>query len=176
MDYNRAEKHKLDAEKIKKSTTRHLSTLQKILAFIGTCLGLITASITIYTFTHPSTKAQPAPKVVKEKVIERSTPVTNQSGSSHVKTNDSELDTKISSSTTVDNGAKTSTVDKGATTSTNDNTTASTVHSSTPSSNTVSSSSSTETVPSSEVTTNTESNNISSNATTNTVLSGNNVE
>lgn len=173
MDYNRAEKHKLDAEKIKKSTTRHLSTLQKILAFIGTCLGLITASITIYTFTHPSTKAQPAPKVVKEKVIERSTPVTNQSGPSHAKPNDSLPDTKTSLSTTVDNSAKTST---------NDNTTASTVHSSTPSSNTVPSSSPTETappaetVPSSEVTTNTESNNISSNTTTNTIPSGNNVE
>lgn len=167
MDYNRAEKHKLDAEKIKKSTTRHLSTLQKVLAFIGTCLGLITASITIYTFTHPSAKSQPAPKVIKEKVIEKSTTISNQSGPSHAKPNESVPSTKASSSTVVDNGTKYST---------NNNTSANTAHSSTPSSDTVSSSSATETVPSSETVTNTESNNISSNTTTNTVPSGNSSE
>lgn len=167
MDYNRAEKHKLDAEKIKKSTTRHLSSLQKVLAFIGTCLGLITASITIYTFTHPSAKSQPAPKVIKEKVIEKSTTISNQSGQSHAKTDNSVPDTKTSSSTVVDNGTKTSA---------NDNTSANTAHSSTQSDNTVSSSSVTETVPSSETETNTESNNISSNTTTNTVPSGNATE
>lgn len=165
MDYNRAEKHKLDAEKIKKSTTRHLSSLQKILAFIGTCLGLITASITIYTFTHPSTKSQDTPKVVKEKVIEKSAPVTNQSGPSHAKTDNSVPDTKTSSSTVVDNGTKYS--------STNTDNTA---HSSVQSNDTVPSSSATETVPSSETVSNTESNNISSNTTTNTVPSGNTTE
>lgn len=168
MEYNRAEKHKLDAEKIKKSTTRHLSTLQKILAFIGTCLGLITASITIYTFTHPSTKAQPAPKVIKEKVIEKSTTISNQSGPSHSKANESVPSTKTSSSTVVDSGPKTSSNDN--------NTSANTAHSSTPSNDTVPSSSVTETVPSSETVTNTESNNISSNTTTNTVPSGNSTE
>ena len=167
MDYNRAEKHKLDAEKIKKSTTRHLSTLQKVLAFIGTCLGLITASITIYTFTHPSAKSQPAPKVIKEKVIEKSTTISNQSGPSHAKTNDNVPDTKTSSSTVVDNGTKYST---------NSNTSANTAHSSTQSNDTVPSSSATETVPSSETVSNTESNNISSNTTTNTVPSGNTSE
>lgn len=160
MDYNRAEKHKLDAEKIKKSTTRHLSSLQKILAFIGTCLGLITASITIYTFTHPSTKSQDTPKVVKEKVIEKSAPVTNQSGPSHAKTDESVPSTKTSSSTVVDNGTKAST---------NDTISSSSVQSD----NTVSSSSTTETVPSSETVSSNESNNISSNTTTNTVPSGN---
>lgn len=163
MEYNRAEKHKLDAEKIKKSTTRHLSTLQKILAFIGTCLGLITASITIYTFTHPSTKSQDTPKVVKEKVIEKSAPVTNQSGPSHAKSDEPVPSTKTSSSTVVDNNTKSST---------NDNVSSSSVQSS----DTVSSSSVTETVPSSETVTNTESNNISSNTTTNTVPSGNTTE
>lgn len=163
MEYNRAEKHKLDAEKIKKSTTRHLSTLQKILAFIGTCLGLITASITIYTFTHPSTKAQPAPKVIKEKVIEKSTTISNQSGPSHSKANESVPSTKTSSSTVVDSGTKTST---------NDNVSSSSIQSS----DTVPSSSVAETVPSSETVTNTESNNISSNTTTNTVPSGNATE
>lgn len=165
MDYNRAEKHKLDAEKIKKSTTRHLSSLQKVLAFIGTCLGLITASITIYTFTHPSAKSQPAPKVIKEKVIEKSTTISNQSGPSHAKSDESVPDTKTSSSTVVDNGTKYS--------STNAN---STTHSSVQSNDTVPSSSATETVPSSETVTNTESNNISSNTTTNTVPSGNSTE
>ena len=165
MDYNRAEKHKLDAEKIKKSTTRHLSSLQKILAFIGTCLGLITASITIYTFTHPSVKSQPAPTVIKEKVIEKSTTVSNQSSPSHAKTDNSVPDTKTSSSTVVDNGTKYSSTN-------NDNTN----HSSTQSNDTVPSSSVTETVPSSEVVSNTESNNISSNTTTNTVPSGNSSE
>lgn len=168
MEYNRAEKHKLDAEKIKKSTTRHLSSLQKILAFIGTCLGLITASITIYTFTHPSAKSQPAPKVIKEKVIEKSTTVSNQSGPSHSKTDNSVPDTKTSSSTAVDNGTKASANDN--------NTSANTAHSSTQSNDTVSSSSVTETIPSSETVTNTESNNISSNTTTNTVPSGNTTE
>lgn len=165
MDYNRAEKHKLDAEKIKKSTTRRLSSLQKVLAFIGTCLGLITASITIYTFTHPSAKSQPAPKVIKEKVIEKSTTISNQSGSSHAKTDNSVPDTKTSSSTVVDNGTKYSSTN-------NDNTN----HSSTQSNDTVPSSSVTETVPSSETASNTESNNISSNTTTNTVPSGNTSE
>lgn len=163
MEYNRAEKHKLDAEKIKKSTTRHLSSLQKILAFIGTCLGLITASITIYTFTHPSTKSQDTPKVVKEKVIEKSAPVTNQSGPSHAKTDNSVPDTKTSSSTVVDNTTKSSTNDNVSSSSTQSN-------------DTVSSSSATETVPSSETMSNTESNNISSNTTTNTVPSGNTSE
>lgn len=167
MEYNRAEKHKLDAEKIKKSTTRHLSSLQKVLAFIGTCLGLITASITIYTFTHPSAKSQPAPKVIKEKVIEKSTTISNQSGPSHVKTDNSVPDTKTSSSTVVDNGTKYST---------NSNTSANTAHSSTQSNDTVPSSSVTETVPSSETATSNESNNISSNTTTNTVPSGNSSE
>ena len=165
MDYNRAEKHKLDAEKIKKSTTRHLSSLQKVLAFIGTCLGLITASITIYTFTHPSAKSQPAPKVIKEKVIEKSTTVSNQSGPSHAKTDNSAPDTKTSSFTVVDNGTKYSSTN-------NDNTN----HSSVQSNDTVPSSSVTETVPSSEAVSNTESNNISSNTTTNTVPSGNTSE
>jgi putative membrane protein len=165
MDYNRAEKHKLDAEKIKKSTTRHLSSLQKVLAFIGTCLGLITASITIYTFTHPSAKSQPAPKVIKEKVIEKSTTISNQSGPSHAKTNDNVPDTKTSSSTVVDNGTKYSSANTGSTT-----------HSSTQSNDTVPSSSVTETVPSSETATSNESNNISSNTTTNTVPSGNTSE
>lgn len=165
MEYNRAEKHKLDAEKIKKSTTRHLSTLQKVLAFIGTCLGLITASITIYTFTHPSAKSQPAPKVIKEKVIEKSTTISNQSGPSHAKADNSVPDTKTSSSTVVDNGMKYSSTN-------NDNTN----HSSTQSNDTVPSSSVTETVPSSEAVSNTESNNISSNTTTNTVPSGNTSE
>lgn len=165
MDYNRAEKHKLDAEKIKKSTTRHLSSLQKILAFIGTCLGLITASITIYTFTHPSAKSQPAPKVIKEKVIEKSTTISNQSGPSHAKTDNSVPDTKTSSSTVVDNGTKYSSTN-------NDNTN----HSPVQSNDTVPSSSVTETVPSSETVSNTESNNISSNTTTNTVPSGNTSE
>ena len=168
MEYNRAEKHKLDAKKIKKSTTRHLSTLQKILAFIGTCLGLITASITIYTFTHPSAKSQPAPKVIKEKVIEKSTTISNQSGPSHAKSNESVPSTKTSSSTVVDNGAKYS-----SNTSSSGNVT---THSSTQSNDTVSSSSVAETVPSSETVTNTESNNISSNTTTNTVPSGNSTE
>lgn len=169
MEYNRAEKHKLDAEKIKKSTTRHLSTLQKVLAFIGTCLGLITASITIYTFTHPSVKSQPAPKVIKEKVIEKSTTISNQPGPSHAKSDNSVPDTKTSSSTVVDNGTKYSSTN-------NDNTN----HSSTQSNDTVPSSSVTETVPSSEAVSNTvsntESNNISSNTTTNTVPSGNSSE
>lgn len=165
MEYNRADKHKLDAEKIKKSTTRHLSSLQKVLAFIGTCLGLITASITIYTFTHPSAKSQPAPKVIKEKVIEKSTTISNQSGPSHAKTDNSVPDTKTSSSTTVDNGTKYSSANT-------DNTN----HSSVQSSTTVPSSSATETVPSSETVSNTESNNISSNPTTNTVPSGNSSE
>lgn len=165
MEYNRAEKHKLDAEKIKKSTTQHLSSLQKVLAFIGTCLGLITASITIYTFTHPSAKSQPAPKVIKEKVIEKSTTISNQSGPSHAKTDNSAPDTKTSSSTTVDNGTKYS--------STNAN---STTHSSVQSNDTVPSSPVTETVPSSETATSNESNNISSNTTTNTVPSGNSSE
>lgn len=138
MEYNRADKHKLDAEKIKKSTTRHLSSLQKVLAFIGTCLGLITASITIYTFTHPSAKSQPAPKVIKEKVIEKSTTISNQSGPSHAKTDNSVPDTKTSSSTVVDNGTKYSSTN-------NDNTN----HSSTQSNDTVPSSSVTKTVPSS---------------------------
>lgn len=165
MDYNRAEKHKLDAEKIKKSTTRHLSSLQKILAFIGTCLGLITASITIYTFTHPSAKSQPAPKVIKEKVIEKSTTISNQSGPSHAKTDNFVPDTKTSSSTVVDNGTKYSSTKTDSTT-----------HSSVQSNDTVPSSSVTETVPSSETVSNTESNNISSNTTTNTVPSGNSSE
>ena len=165
MEYNRAEKHKLDAEKIKKSTTRTLSSLQQILAFIGTCLGLITASITIYTFTHPSAKSQPAPKVIKEKVIEKSTTVSNQSGPAHAKSDESVPSTKTSSSTVVDNGTKYST-------NNNDNTN----HSSVQSNDTVPSSSVTETVPSSETVTNTESNNISSNTTTNTVPSGNTSE
>ena len=165
MDYNRAEKHKLDAEKIKKSTTRHLSSLQKVLAFIGTCLGLITASITIYTFTHPSAKFQPAPKVIKEKVIEKSTTISNQSGPSHAKSDESVPSTKTSSSTTVDNGTKYSSVNNDTTN-----------HSSTQSNDTVPSSSVTETVPSSEAVSNTESNNISSNTTTNTVPSGNSTE
>ena len=165
MEYNRAEKHKLDAEKIKKSTTRHLSSLQKILAFIGTCLGLITASITIYTFTHPSAKSQPAPKVIKEKVIEKSTTISNQSGPSHAKSDESVPSTKTSSSTVVDNGTKYS--------STNAN---STTHSSVQSNDTVPSSSATETIPSSETATSNESNNISSNTTTNTVPSGNSSE
>lgn len=165
MEYNRADKHKLDAEKIKKSTTRHLSSLQKILAFIGTCLGLITASITIYTFTHPSAKSQPAPKVIKEKVIEKSTTISNQSGPSHAKSDESVPSTKTSSSTTVDNGTKYSSANT-------DNTT----HSSVQSNDTVPSSSATETVPSSEAVSNTESNNISSNTTTNTVPSGNTTE
>lgn len=168
MEYNRADKHKLDAEKIKKSTTRHLSSLQKILAFIGTCLGLITASITIYTFTHPSAKSQPAPKVIKEKVIEKSTTISNQSGPSHAKTDNSATDTKTSSSTVVNNNTKTSTADS----SVNNNAT----HSSVQSSGTVSSSSTAEAVPSSETASNTESNNISSNTTTNTVPSGNTSE
>ena len=161
MDYNRAEKHKLDAEKIKKSTTRHLSSLQKVLAFIGTCLGLITASITIYTFTHPSAKSQPAPKVIKEKVIEKSTTISNQSGPSHAKSDES----VPSTSTVVDNGTKYS-----STNATN------TTHSSVQSNDTVPSSSVTETVPSSEAVSNTESNNISSSTTTNTVPSGNTTE
>lgn len=165
MEYNRAEKHKLDAEKIKKSTTRHLSSLQKILAFIGTCLGLITASITIYTFTHPSAKSQPAPKVIKEKVIEKSTTISNQSGPSHAKSDNSVPSTKTSSSTVVDNGTKYLSTN-------NDNTN----HSSVQSNDTGPSSSVTETVPSSEAVSNTESNNISSNTTTNTVPSGNTSE
>lgn len=165
MEYNRAEKHKLDAEKIKKSTTRHLSSLQKVLAFIGTCLGLITASITIYTFTHPSAKSQPAPKVIKERVIEKSTTVSNQSGPSHAKSDESVPSTKTSSSTIVDNGTKYST--------TNANSTA---HSSVQSNDTVPSSSVTETAPSSETAASNESNNISSNTTTNTVPSGNTSE
>lgn len=168
MEYNRAEKHKLDAEKIKKSTTRHLSSLQKVLAFIGTCLGLITASITIYTFTHPSAKSQPAPKVIKEKVIEKSTTISNQSGPSHAKTDNSVSDTKTSSSTVVNNNTKPSIADS----SVNNNT----AHSSVQSNDTVPSSSVTETVPSSEAVSNTESNNISSNTTTNTVPSGNSSE
>lgn len=168
MEYNRADKHKLDAEKIKKSTTRHLSSLQKVLAFIGTCLGLITASITIYTFTHPSAKSQPSPKVIKEKVIEKSTTISNQLGPSHAKTDNSVPDTKTSSSTVVNNNTKPSTTDS----SVNNNMT----HSSVQSNDTVPSSSVTETVPSSETVSNTESNNISSNTTTNTVPSGNSTE
>lgn len=166
MDYNRAEKHKLDAEKIKKSTTRHLSTLQKVLAFIGTCLGLITASITIYTFTHPSAKSQPAPKVIKEKVIEKSTTISNQSGPSHAKSDDNSATTKTSSSTVVNNNTKPSTADN-------------TTHSSVQSSTTVPSSSATETVPSSETASNTESNAESNNISSNTITtqpSGNSSE
>lgn len=171
MDYNRAEKHKLDAEKIKKSTTRHLSSLQKVLAFIGTCLGLITASITIYTFTHPSVKSQPAPKVIKEKVIEKSTTISNQSGPSPAKTDNSVPDTKTSSSTTVDNGTTYSTTTANSTTHSsvqlNDTGPSSSVQLNDPGP----SSSATETAASNE------SNTISSNTTrTETVPSGNSSE
>jgi len=68
---NPEENHSRIKRKEKENNTvkKHFTTLQKTIAFIGSILGLVTASITIYNFTHPkpTTTDSKKPQVVVEK-------------------------------------------------------------------------------------------------------------
>lgn len=51
-DYSRSSKPKKDKTETKKKISEGLNAFHKGLAILGSMLGLITASITIYNFTH----------------------------------------------------------------------------------------------------------------------------
>ena len=74
-NFKRSEKHK----DIKKETKEHFTRIQKIIAFIGSILGLITASITIYNFSHINKEDSNKPKelIVEKNIVKDSSSETS---------------------------------------------------------------------------------------------------
>ena len=133
---------------------KHFTTLQKSIAFIGSVLGLVTASITIYNFTHPkpSTTDSKKPQVVVEKKTIIKEKSSTNPNASNINTTNKESIPAQNYSTTVPSSQDT-------TPSTSTPSTNTQVENSTPQPSTTPSSEAPTTTPSSENINNTSENN-----------------
>lgn len=109
-DYSRSSKPKKDKTETKKKISEGLNAFHKGLAILGSMLGLITASITIYNFTHKD----------DEKTTKDATPSTviiQQGGNADSQTNTADTNS-VENSTSAENDASTEIASETSNTST----------------------------------------------------------
>lgn len=106
-DYSRSSKPKKDKIETKKKISEGLNAFHKGLAILGSILGLITASITIYNFTHKDedkskSDSTPSTVIIQQGGNTDSQATTDSSESLETSTNASETGTVSSTEATAD--------------------------------------------------------------------------